>query len=60
MSTPNVYTYVVPLGQVYRVISGPHPRPYDRPAYRLAAPDGFQFEWTADDCQPIDPAAATL
>lgn len=59
-STMPTYVYVHPLGQIYRVISGPHPRPYDLPAFRLEAPDGCRFLWTADDCQPVDQTAATL
>lgn len=63
MNAPNNapdYVHVVPLGQFYRIISGPHPRPYDLPAFRLEAADGFRFLWTADDCQPIDQTAVTL
>ena len=57
---PDTYVYVPALVQIYRVVSGPHPRPYDLPAYRLEGADGFQFQWTADECRPVDPAAATL
>jgi hypothetical protein len=64
VNAPNnapVYVHVAPLlGQYYRVISGPHPRPYDRPAYHLEAADGFPFWWTAEECQLIDQTAATL
>lgn len=57
---PDTYVYVPALDQIYRVISGPCPRPYDRPAYQLEAADGFPFWWTAEECQPIDQTAATL
>ena len=63
MNAPNNapdYVHVAPLDRVYRVVSGPHPRPYDRPAFRLESADGFQFAWTADECRPIDPTAAML